>query len=108
MPGLRDLTPEQRAELRILLKSKGELNPYTITQPYLIRTTSNIFIGRCTMASAVDIELAPAVWLVNTVIYRSLVAGGSPTAADIERITGPVILGRSQILDAIEWRRALP
>lgn len=108
MPGLRDLTQQQKDELRVMLRAKGELNPYIIAQAYIIRATNTIFIGRCVMATSQDIELSPVVWLANPAAYRVVIAGGPPAAGDIERIAGPVILGRSQILEAIEWRRALP
>lgn len=104
---LDDLTLGQIKEIKSMAcKTDSGSHPYTINDPYLIRTVTHYYTGRLVAVYAQELLLEDAAWIADTGRYHKALETGE--LSEVEPIKGPVIVGRGAIIDAAKWPNNIP
>jgi hypothetical protein len=80
--------------------------PWKIGEAYLIRTVTYFLVGRLTWVGTTELVLLDAAWVADTGRFATALATGR--FSEVEPFSGPVIVGRSAIIDATAWPHVLP
>lgn len=75
-------------------------HPYSIGEPYLIRTVTMILTGRIVAVGPQEITLLDAAWIADTGRYMQAVASAEFCEVEPYPDGQAVIVGRSAIIDA--------
>lgn len=79
---------------------------FVVGQSYLIRTVTHYYTGRLTAVNDAELLLSDAAWIADTGRYANSVKSGA--LSEVEPVEGPLVLSRGAIVDAVEWKHALP
>ena len=79
---------------------------WKIGKNYMIRTVTMIQVGQLVSIDEYEIVLKDAAWVADTGRFNEFLAKG--TASEIEPFPdGIVLVGRSALIDACEWKHGL-
>ena len=79
--------------------------PFEVGKAYLIRTVTMAWTGRVTAIYPEFLTMEDGAWIADTGRYHEAIAQG--VFCEVEP-AGNVIIGIGSIVDAIEWKHALP
>ena len=111
---INELTVGQLKTLQGLCNRLGDTNagddatPYEIGKCYLIRTVTFFHIGKLTAVYRGELILSDAAWVADTGKWSKAMQEGPDMLDEVEMHHGPVIVSRSAIVDAVEWKHPLP
>ena len=102
------LTIKEIKHIQSLLKGSGEaLHPYKIGKSYFIRTVTHHLTGRLLKVTSKELVLEDAAWIADDGRFHQAIKDG--ILNEIEPFTdGEVIVGRSALIDCVEWKHELP
>lgn len=83
-------------------------HPYEIGKCYLIRTVTQIDIGRLVAVYDQELVLEQASWISDTGRYHNALKNGVSELKEVEPYINNVIIGRGSIVDATIWHNELP
>jgi hypothetical protein len=84
----------------------GGLSPLRVGNSVLIRTVTHYHIGKVVGLTKDEVILSDASWVADTGrFYTALVKG---ELREVEPFVGNVSVNRGSIIDATEWKHALP
>ena len=78
---------------------------------YLIRTVTHIQVGKLVKVTEKELVLKDASWIADTGRFMNALKDGleSQSESEIEPFPkGEVIIGRGGVIDAVEYKHALP
>lgn len=102
-----ELTLGEIKRLQALLKQEGDGHPYQIGKNYFIRTVTHHLTGRLVKVTSQELVLVDAAWIADDGRFHEALRDGK--FSEIEPFPdGEVIVGRGSLIDATEWRHALP
>jgi hypothetical protein len=112
MVDLDSLTIGQARILANLVKGQDpQSDPYDVGKAYFIRTVTHYFIGQLVAVHPMEIVLEHAVWVADTGsrLTQFLRDGELNDNTEIEVCpSGPVVIGRNAVIDAIQWPHDIP
>lgn len=80
--------------------------PWVVGRAYFIRTVTMHVVGRLVSVCERELALEDAAWVADSGRFSNALKTGA--LAEIEPFVDSVIVGRGSIVDATEWRHALP
>jgi hypothetical protein len=93
-------------DLRGLLSQPAKSTFFVVGRAYLVRTVTHYYTGRLVAVNDAELLLEDAAWIADTGRYADSLASGS--LGEVEPMQGNLILSRGAIVDAVEWKHALP
>lgn len=98
----------EMTELAALLNrpTTASSHPWKIGQAYLIRTSTMHLTGRLVAVHEHELVLEQAAWIADTGRFHNALVTGA--LVEVEPMPGTVLVGRGAVIDAAEWRHALP
>lgn len=103
-----DLTVKEIKHIQSLLKGNGETHPYQIGKNYFIRTVTHHLTGRLTKVTSKELVIQDAAWIADDGRFNEAIKDGKLNEIEPFPDGLDVIVGRGSIIDAIEWKHALP
>ena len=95
------------SDLKDLLGNRGaDSHSFVIGKNYLIRCVTFYYTGKLVSVTKHDLVLEDAAWIADTGRFHDCLASG--TLKEVEEFPNPVIIPKSSIIDATEWRLSLP
>jgi len=93
-----------------LLSGNTDATSFILGKSYLIRTVTHISVGRVKQISSQEILLEDASWIADTGRFHDALKNGIETlsSSEVEPFVDDVVIGRGAIIDATEYRHALP
>ena len=85
---------------------RGQVTTWRVGLCYLIRTVTMTWTGRLIAFGEHELVLGDAAWIADTGRYHA--ATNEDALSEVEPVEGPVIIGRGSVVDAREWKSALP
>lgn len=101
-----ELTVKEIKHIQSLLKGSGESHPYKIGKNYFIRTVTHHYTGRLTKVTPKELVIEDAAWIADDGRFFDCIKHGKIN--EIEPFQDEVIIGRGSLIDATEWKHALP
>lgn len=101
-----ELTVKEIKHIQSLLKGPSQESPYKIGKAYLIRTVTLYYTGKIERVTPKEIVISDAAWIADTGRFSDALKTGALN--EIEPFTDDVIIGRGSVVDAVEWKHALP
>ncbi len=80
--------------------------PWVVGRAYFIRTVTMHVVGRLVSVCERELVLEDAAWVADSGRFNNALKTGA--LAEVEPFVDSVIVGRGSIVDATEWRHALP
>jgi len=82
-------------------------HPYEVGKAYLIRTVTHYYTCKIVKVFPQELLVSDAAWIADTGRFSTALETG--VLSEIEPIKGrKIVIGRSAIVDAIPWSKALP
>lgn len=91
---------------KLISPAGGNSHSFEVGRKYLIRTVTLYYTGLLTSVTDTDLLLTDAAWIADTGRFHTALASG--TLSEVEPFIDPVIVPRSAIIDATEWKHPLP
>jgi hypothetical protein len=105
-----DLTLGQVKELKGLggatMNDVGNPTPFHVGKCYLIRTVTMTWTGQVVTTQGGFLVLDSAAWIADTGRYNEAIRDGKLN--EVEPVYGQAIVSLGSIVDAVEWKHALP
>lgn len=105
-----NLTVREIKHIQSLLKGSGGTDgghPYKAGKSYFIRTVTHHLTGRLVKVTPKELVLEDAAWIADDGRFHDALKTGNLN--EVEPFPdGEVIVGRGSLIDAVEWRHALP
>lgn len=92
-------------ELKHLVQP-GLTHSFELGKAYLIRTVTMYYTGRISAITDTDLVLTTASWIADTGRFSNALETGE--LSEVEPFIDEVIISRSAIIDATQWRHDLP
>lgn len=80
--------------------------PWVVGRAYFIRTVTMHVVGRLEAVHQNELVLVDAAWAADSGRFNNALKTGA--LAEVEPFVDSVIIGRGSIVDATQWRHALP
>lgn len=103
-----NLTIKEVKHLQSLLRGPDNTHPYRIGKNYFIRTVTHHLTGLLTKVGAKELVLENAAWIADDGRFHEALKNGTLNEVEPFPDGDEVIVGRGSIIDAIEWKHALP
>lgn len=101
------LTVKEIRHIQSLLKPTVETHPYDVGKSYFIRTVTHHLTGRLVKVTSKELVLEDAAWVADDGRFNEAIRDGKLN--EVEPFPdGKVIVGRGSLIDAVEWKHALP
>lgn len=97
---------EAKQIAKVLPQSSSTSHFFEVGKNYLIRTVTLYYTGHLAAIMDNDLLLTEAAWIVDTGRFSDGLISG--VLVEIEPFCDPVIVSRSAIIDATQWRHPLP
>ena len=83
-------------------------HPFTVGKNWFIRTVTHHLTGKLIRVTATELVMVDAAWIPDDGRFHQAISGG--ILGEIEPYPDglEVVIGRGSIVDACEWRHALP
>jgi hypothetical protein len=104
-----DLTIKEVKHIQSLLKGPSEgTHPYKVGKNYFIRTVTHHLTGKLIKVTAKELVLMDAAWIADDGRFMNALREGKLNEVEPFHDGDEVIVGRGAVIDAVEWRHALP
>lgn len=102
-----DLTFNEIVDIKNMFsKPKDEISPWVIGKSYFIRTVTMHLIGKLILLNEKELVLSECSWIADSGRFHNALKDGN--LSEVEPFVDDVIVNRTSIIDATEWRHALP
>ena len=108
MNNIDSLTLGEIKQIQTLIGTTVDTHPYQIGKNYLIRTVTMIHTGKLVAVTNQELVLEDAAWIADDGRFADLLTKHSPNEVEPYPDGAKVIVGRSSIIDAVEWQAKLP
>ena len=108
---IEELTLKQIRELQSVVSSgstRQDDSHWVVGKNYFIRTVTHYFTGQLVKATSNELVLRDATWIADTGRYHEMLNTGVFDETEPYPDGAEVIVGRGALIDATEWKHALP
>lgn len=104
-----DLTVKQIKHIQSLLKGgESHSHPYQVGKNYFIRTVTHHLTGKLIKVTPKELVLIDAAWIADDGRFMQALKEGKLNEVEPFPEGDEVVVGRGSLIDAVEWKHALP
>jgi hypothetical protein len=104
-----NLTIKEIKHIQSLLKGgEGSSHPYRVGKNYFIRTVTHHLTGKLIKVTAKELVLMDAAWIADDGRFMQALRDGALGEVEPFPDGEEVVVGRGSLIDAVEWKHALP
>ena len=94
--------------LKTKKSNKRDDSHWEIGKAYFIRTVTHHLTGRLLKVTSLELVLEDAAWIADDGRFADLLTKFTPNEVEPYPDGAKVIVGRTSIIDAVEWQAKLP
>lgn len=104
-----NLTVKEIKHIQSLLKgSETHSHPYKIGKNYFIRTVTHHLTGCLVRVTSKELVIKDAAWIADDGRFMNALRDGKLNEVEPFPDGQEVVVGRGALIDAVEWKHALP